>query len=358
MNTQIHFMGFRVVLTFFVCIMCFHTSFFISAETSESVNFEYLKSLTLSYTEMEGLLDSLTLSSQVSPQTLIRFGDWNINNRFSRNLTLAEKCYFSANKLDSCVGNLELYKLTLQKGFRKMGYNRMRRFSNAYSRAKKFDYEATLPYIGINEFQNKEFDYALASFLKAGEKNTAQSFFCLGLIYFNGYSCDADSAEAYKCFLRGAELGCAESQYNLAYCYKMGWGHPQNILLRYLWTLVANYQGNPNMKELTDFDLKYGDFDFSSEEFDAIYDNIFISAALGLAYYDGNIISKDNAKAFQYFTHVMNDSNEFLLSDALYSEIAYRLGVLYRYGRGTIPNQDKAQFWTERAAALGHKKAV
>ncbi len=70
---------------------------------------------------------------------------------------------------------------------------------------------------------------------------------------------------------------------------------------------------------------------------------------LGMAYLNGDGVSKSAKTAFKYF----KESAEAGDPDGM-----YRLGWCYRMGRGTDKNIKTAEKWWDKAAALGHTKAA
>ena len=75
---------------------------------------------------------------------------------------------------------------------------------------------------------------------------------------------------------------------------------------------------------------------------------------LGLIYYNGDGVPRNDAEAVKYFT--MASQNKELIKDALSSAYTY-LAQCYRFGRGVAADERKADEYTSKAAELGDPDA-
>ncbi|MBA4369259.1 MAG: hypothetical protein C0403_16655, partial [Desulfobacterium sp.] len=66
----------------------------------------------------------------------------------------------------------------------------------------------------------------------------------LGVMYLNGDGVPQNYQEAIKWFLKAAEQGHDNAQYNLGIVYEKGKGVPQNMIEAYVWYSLASAQGH------------------------------------------------------------------------------------------------------------------
>jgi localization factor PodJL len=74
----------------------------------------------------------------------------------------------------------------------------------------------------------------------------------LAVILAEGVEGKPDYAAAAKWFLRAAEYGVRDSQFNLAILYARGMGVPQNLGQSYVWFGVAALQGDEDAAKKRD----------------------------------------------------------------------------------------------------------
>lgn len=125
--------------------------------------------------------------------------------------------------------------------------------------------------------------------------------------------------KAIPYILNGVKRGNPESLYNLGYCYKMGWGVPQNNAKMIHWyekAAVAGYRGS--------------------------------WLELGLCYMSGVGVGKDYKKAMDYFLKVTNESSGDTLAAA-----CHNMAWLYINGLGVKQNVEKAVDFYKKAANAG-----
>lgn len=70
--------------------------------------------------------------------------------------------------------------------------------------------------------------------------------------------------------------------------------------------------------------------------------------SLGMMYYDGEVVAKDDAKAVEWFRKAAEQGN---------AEAQYNLGGAYLYGTGVVKDEAKAIDWFRKAAEQGLSKA-
>jgi len=85
---------------------------------------------------------------------------------------------------------------------------------------------------------------ALKWFLKAAEQGHAEAQFNTGVCYENGQGVPQDYAEAVRWYRKAAEQDEATAQWKLGLCYANGHGVAQEYAEAYRWTLLSSAQGD------------------------------------------------------------------------------------------------------------------
>jgi TPR repeat protein len=85
-------------------------------------------------------------------------------------------------------------------------------------------------------------------YLKSAEQGYVNAQYNLGVKYANGEGVPEDDAEAVKWYRRAAEQGSAPAQSNLGALYYDGKGVPQDYVYAYKWWNLAAAQGNEAAK--------------------------------------------------------------------------------------------------------------
>lgn len=143
--------------------------------------------------------------------------------------------------------------------------------------------------------------------------------YALGYMYYNGDGVKADKKKAFKNFELAAEKGDFLAQYNIGMMLASGDGVPKNRKKAVSWLKKAA-------------ENKYTP---------ALY-QLGVQALLAKPKPD----YKEAVKNFAFAA----------VKD--HPDAQYSLGVIYEYGKGTKPDLVKALGWYQKAAALGHKKAI
>ena len=84
---------------------------------------------------------------------------------------------------------------------------------------------------------------AMEWYLKAAEQGNAEAQYELGVMYYNGRGAEQDYEEAFKWYLKAAEQGHARAQLNLALMNCMGQGAAKDIIECYKWAILSAEQG-------------------------------------------------------------------------------------------------------------------
>ena len=99
---------------------------------------------------------------------------------------------------------------------------------------------------GAKAFGRKEYAIALPHFLKAANLGDAQAQYNVGTIYVQGLGVVRNDDEALKWFLLASEQGFPLAQSNLGWMYEQGFGSPQNVLLAFMWGTLGARSGDPD----------------------------------------------------------------------------------------------------------------
>lgn len=155
---------------------------------------------------------------------------------------------------------------------------------------------------------------------------------------------------------RGAQMGAAESQFNLGCMYLIGDGVPKDENKAFEWTKKAAVQNHANAQyNLASFYLQGTGTEINYFEAIKWYEK---AAAQGIAlaqynlahfYYNGQLVSQDVIKAVSLFRKA---------AETGLKEAQYMLGIAYYRGDGGLPQSvDKAVFWLNKAANQGLQEA-
>ncbi len=128
---------------------------------------------------------------------------------------------------------------------------------------------------------------------------------------------EGNNEEAFKWFLKAAELGDGDAQYKLAFAYLKGKGVAKNYERTVYWFKKSHAKSIPDIKK--------------------------ISGTLGRMYENGNGFEKDYIKAFEMYTIAVERLG-------YNREIAARLGMLYLEGKGVEQSNTNAAYWFSKSA--------
>lgn len=183
--------------------------------------------------------------------------------------------------------------------------------------------------------------------------------------------------------LQMAKGGDAYSQYALGECYAWGLGIEKNPKEALLWWEKAADNGNLNarlnlgkfyefgyllkevgrrddgVKVVSTFSCPGVEKDFdkaiSNYEGAAISDDYeWAQYHLSEIFYEGTITNKNYDKAFEYLNTVVSNPK---LKKEQRGVAMNRLANCYRYGRGTVMDIDKSNYWREQAVINGYQDA-
>lgn len=166
-----------------------------------------------------------------------------------------------------------------------------------------------------------EVDYreAIKWWIKAANQGQSDAQFNLGNYYYNGYHIRKDYKKAVYWLEKSALQGHQAAQALLADCYHQGLGVPKDMKKAVFWYKKAIDNGNTD---------------------------VYVGAQLGLCYYNGlGVRRKNYQKAFKLLLKGAEDD----IADA-----QFIIGVCYAKGQGVKADMKTAVSWWQKAAAQGH----
>ncbi len=173
-------------------------------------------------------------------------------------------------------------------------------------------------YFILTKYFNKDaIEYR--SYKKIAELGDAEAQDVLGWCYYKGHGVKQDYNEAVKWYRKSAEQGCALGQFDLACSYARGIGVEQNNTEAVKWLRKAADQGN-----------------------------VKAQYQLGLCYFIGDGVTKNIEDAAKYWQKAAEQG---------YAPAQYNLGLCYEKGNGVTIDMDEAIKWYSKAAEQGFEYA-
>lgn len=102
---------------------------------------------------------------------------------------------------------------------------------------------------GIDAFNSREFDAALAALQPAAEAGDPEAMYYLGQMYAAGFGVEKDLKKAIALYRKAAEQGHAPSQKELGTALALGEGIEQDVAEGLKWLLIATRTGDESAKE-------------------------------------------------------------------------------------------------------------
>ena len=169
-------------------------------------------------------------------------------------------------------------------------------------------------------YDNKKYGEAVKLFSELAELGYADAQNVLGFCYDMGNGVSRDYKEAVKLYRKSAEQGNASAQNNLGYCYSKGNGVPQDYKKAVEWYRKSARQGNASAQN-----------------------------NLGNCYYKGNGVPQDYKEAVIWYQKSAEQG---------FSSAQYNLGICYEKGRGVdSKNVSEAKKWYKKAGLQGSENA-
>ncbi len=233
--------------------------------------------------------------------------------------------------------------------------------------------------------QENKFKEAFDLALKEAKNNNSEAYYLLGQLYMQGLGTKANPSEAYKWFSRSNDI---RAYYNLGIAHELGIGTYKDEKKAF------EYYNRASELDEGKYSMALCFFDGVGVEknvtlalnlIETLVDKGFNQAKLFMAniYEDGEVLEKDEKKAFEYYTELANCGlYERYLANCyqngigvsidkkkafdLYQtaalkddfEAMYQLACIYDYGWGVEENKQSAFEWYLKAASFGHPMAL
>ncbi|MDP8232272.1 MAG: tetratricopeptide repeat protein, partial [Candidatus Zophobacter franzmannii] len=227
-------------------------------------------------------------------------------------------------------------------------YESLSRFGDAYAQfSLGFCYQTGQ---GVEKDLNEAFKW----YLKAAELEFADAQYLLGYCYQNGQGVEADIDEAFKWYLKSVENGSSRGMYYLGSCYQDGQGVEADIDEALKWYLKAAENGE--CRGMYKVGLCYQNGDGVEEDLDEAIKWYLKAAENGDD--DAPASLDETADAFY-------ENEEYEKAVPLYQKAAdlgnnysqYSLGMCYEFGQGVEADIDEAFKWYLKAAENGNDEA-
>lgn len=252
-------------------------------------------------------------------------------------------------------------------------------------------YDKASTYLAIYYFFCKEYDLAWGCFNQSDYSFLGNASYCLAYMNVNGLGVEQNLKKGLEYYIKASEFGVVDAQNKAAHQLEIGDGCDSNLSEAFKWYYIAADTGDdwarvwlslPRIKRDADYVSPYNqqqlaaltmleglnkDSDFKTKKLyggfkQSLVDNFGLAAQndaianyyLATLYYNGDFIDKNPQEAFKFYSKALESNN---LKRLLKGNAAYRLGVMYRYGRGVDMNVEMANYWTKIAALNGNQDA-
>ncbi|QCE32809.1 FRG domain-containing protein [Acetobacteraceae bacterium] len=189
-------------------------------------------------------------------------------------------------------------------------------------------------------------------YLKLAETGDKEAQFNLGVMYYRGEGCEQDVSKAREYFQKAADQGDADAQCNLGIMYQNGDGGEQNFTKAREYFEKSADQGDAKAQFNLGLMHQNGDdtepdFSKAREYFEKSADqgDARAQSNLGIIYFE----EKDFTKAREYFEKS---------ADQGHAEAQFNLGLIYYNGDGGEQNFTKGREYFQMAAEQGLKEAI
>ena len=234
--------------------------------------------------------------------------------------------------------------------FSMLGNNNEPIQENDSSMIAKDMYDKAMTYYSSNDYIK-----AIPLLEEAANMGDADAQTQLGYCYASGDGVNKDEKKAAELWRKAAEQGNADAQCNLAWCYINGRGVEKNIAIAFDWYSKSANQGHSGAQVSLGWCYEMGegvtkDLSKAIEWYTkaAYQGNVMAQYNLGNCYYDGIGITKDLNKAFEWWQKAAIQENVNAQS---------MLGWCYKNGEGVTKNLEKAFEWYSKAAQQGEPNA-
>ncbi len=206
---------------------------------------------------------------------------------------------------------------------------------------------------GYNQYGlKKDYDESERLLKESAAKGTPNAYYNLGLLYKNEMFSRRDDIYANRMIYKSAQMGHAPAQYYLWLkrdelsneCYA-------DVTPEAWLRKAADQEHVPALKSLAGRMFDSGDGKSGTEIMHRLIEMGDVESALilGLFYRDGDVVERNEKKAFEYISWAANAG----LPDAM-----NELGSMYGQGVGVESDADKAWEWIQKAAKANNPRAL
>ncbi|KAG0254926.1 hypothetical protein DFQ27_006576, partial [Actinomortierella ambigua] len=195
----------------------------------------------------------------------------------------------------------------------------------------------------------------LGPLLEKANADDVEAQLALAEIYQGGLGVDQNHTEAFKWYLRAAELGSTLGQYMAGDCLMYGRGTSVNHERVAYWMQLAADNGHPRAQDYIGWMYESGhryerDYDQAFSWFSkaAVQADAKAQYHLGLMYKKGNGVERDYDQAMAWFRKS---------ADQEYEDALYHIGLMYKEGEGVQRDYEQALSWLHRSAVQGSANA-
>ncbi len=211
-------------------------------------------------------------------------------------------------------------------------------------------------YFIINRYTHNAKPDDFNSYLKAAEKGDAEAQFNLAQCYYNGDGVTQNYEEAVKWYKESADQGYAEAQCRLGVCYGNGQGITRDVGKANELFRKAARQNNAWAQRCLGISYYYGKgveqnysvavwwYRKAAEQGVAEAQNV-----LGVCYENGEGVNRDYKKAVEWYRKAAEQGLD---------EAQYNLGRCYENGIGVPKDKSIAVTWYTKAAEQGYEPAI
>jgi TPR repeat protein len=193
---------------------------------------------------------------------------------------------------------------------------------------------------------------AAEAFTATAKTGDVNAYAALGNMYSRGVHFKQDYEEAYKWLKLAADAHHPTAMYQLAIFYIEGYGIPKDVNEAVRLLKESANLGEPSAQSALGMLYELGEYGLEKNARESLNlymksakgNNAFSQYKVGDAYVEGNLLSKDVDKAFEYWSKAAENGN---------IQAMRRLRVFYLDGIDHIkPNMELASHWTKKAAML------
>ena len=195
-------------------------------------------------------------------------------------------------------------------------------------------------------------------YLEAAKQGHVSAQYNLGVMYGAGEGGREDDKEALMWYRKAAKQGHEVAQFAVGWMYENGKGGvTKNYIYAYMWYTIAAESGNKEARKKRD---EMAETEMKPSELDQA------RASIGVMYYEGKEIPKNNIAAYKWWKIAVAYGKE-IARDKLHQlakempliipQAEYELGLMYEEGKDFPKNNAKAERYFHKVAEKGYDPA-